>query len=70
MHALSKTILFTTGSVGLLVLVFLWSALKYGLFKLNFLSETILNYKFAGFYLTDFLFGFFEPGCWSKDLSS
>ena len=55
MHALSKTILFTTGSVGLLVLVFLWSALKYGLFKLNFLSETILNYKFAGFYLTDFL---------------
>lgn len=56
MHALSKSIFFTTGSVGLLFLIFLWSALKYGLFKLNFLSETILNYKFAGFYLTDFLF--------------
>ena len=55
MHALSKTLFFTTGSVGLLVLVFLWSALHYGLFKLNFLIDAILNYRFAGFYLTDFL---------------
>lgn len=55
MHALSKPLFFTTGSVGLLVLVFLWSALKYGLFKLNYLIDTILNYKFAGCYLTDFL---------------
>lgn len=55
MHALSKTLFFTTGTVGLLVLVFLWSALKYGLFRLNYLIEGILNYKFAGFSLTDFL---------------
>lgn len=55
MHALCKTLFFTTGTVGLLILVFLWSALKYGLFKLNHLIETILTYQFAGFYLTEFL---------------
>ena len=55
MHAFSKTLFFTAGSVGLLVLVFIWSALNYGLFKLNFLIDTILNYRFAGFYLSDFL---------------
>jgi hypothetical protein len=38
-----------------LILVFLWSALKYGLFKLNHLIEAVLSYKFAGFYLTEFL---------------
>ena len=55
MHALSKTLFFTTGTVGLLILVFLWSALKYGLFKLNHLIEAVLSSKFAGFYITEFL---------------
>jgi hypothetical protein len=55
MHALSKTLFFTTGTVGLLILVFLWSALKYGLFKLNHLIEAVLSFKFAGFYITEFL---------------
>jgi hypothetical protein len=55
MHALCKTLFFTTGTVGLLVLVFLWSALNYGLLKLNYLSDTFLNYKFAGFFLTEFI---------------
>ena len=64
MHALSKTLFFTTGTVGLLILVFLWSALKYGLFKLNHLIEAVLSYKFAGFYLTEFLLlsGDADPG--------
>ena len=64
MHALSKTLFFTTGTVGLLILVFLWSALKYGLFKLNHLIEAVLSYKFAGFYLTEFLLlsGDTDPG--------
>ncbi|NDH16500.1 MAG: hypothetical protein EBY48_05375, partial [Opitutae bacterium] len=64
MHALCKTLFFTTGTVGLLILVFLWSALKYGLFKLNHLIEAILNYQFAGFYLTEFLLfsGDADPG--------
>ena len=64
MHALSKTLFFTTGTVGLLVLVFLWSALKYGLFKLNYLIEAVLSYKFAGFYLTEFILlsGDTDPG--------
>jgi len=64
MHALCKTLFFTTGTVGLLILVFLWSALKYGLFKLNHLIEAILSYQFAGFYLTEFLLlsGDAEPG--------
>jgi hypothetical protein len=55
MHALCKTLFFTTGTVGLLVLVFLWSALNYGLLKLNYLADTFLNYKFAGFFLTEFI---------------
>jgi hypothetical protein len=55
MHALCKTLFFTTGTVGLLVLVFLWSVLNYGLFKLNYLIDTFLNYKFAGFFLTEFI---------------
>ena len=55
MHALSKTLFFTTGSVGLLLLVFIWAALKYGLFKLNHFIGAVLSYQFAGFYLTDFL---------------
>jgi len=55
MHALCKTLFFTTGSVGLLILVFLWSALEYGLFKLNHLIEAVLSYQFAGFFITDFL---------------
>ena len=64
MHALCKTLFFTTGTVGLLILVFLWSALKYGLFKLNHLIEAVLSYKFAGFYLTEFLLlsGDADPG--------
>lgn len=55
MHALCKTLLFTTGTVGLLVLVFLWSVLNYGLLKLNYLTDTFLNYKFAGLFLTEFI---------------
>jgi hypothetical protein len=64
MHALSKTLFFTTGTVGLLILVFLWSALKYGLFKLNHLIEAVLSFKFAGFYITEFLLlsGDADPG--------
>ena len=64
MHALSKTLFFTTGTVGLLILVFLWSALKYGLFKLNHLIEAVLSFKFAGFYITEFLMlsGDADPG--------
>jgi hypothetical protein len=64
MHALSKTLFFTTGTVGLLILVFLWSALKYGLFKLNHLIEAVLSFKFAGFYITEFLLlsGDLDPG--------
>jgi len=64
MHALCKTLFFTTGTVGLLILVFLWSALKYGLFKLNHLIEALLSYQFAGFYLTEFLLfsGDADPG--------
>ena len=38
-----------------MVLVFLWSVLNYGLFKLNYLIDTFLNYKFAGFFLTEFI---------------
>ena len=47
-----------------MILVFLWSALKYGLFKLNHLIEAVLSYKFAGFYLTEFLLlsGDADPG--------
>jgi len=47
-----------------LILVFLWSALKYGLFKLNHLIEAVLSFKFAGFYITEFLLlsGDLDPG--------
>jgi hypothetical protein len=55
MHALCKTLFFTTGTVGLLVLVFLWSALEYGFLKLNHLIDSFLSYKFAGLYLIDFI---------------
>ena len=55
MHALCKSLFFTTGTVGLLLLVFLWSALEYNLFKMDHFIVVILNYRFAGFTITDFL---------------
>lgn len=55
MHSLCKTIFFTTGAVGLLVLVFIWSALHYGLFSFDHLIGALLKYKFAGYSLPEYL---------------
>ena len=54
MHSLCKTYFFTGGSVGLLMLVFIWSALHYGLFSLNHLIDALLKYKFAGYTFSDY----------------
>ena len=55
MHSLCKTLFFTAGAVGLLVLVFIWSALHYGLFSLDHLIGALLKYKFAGYGLPEYL---------------
>ena len=55
MHALWKTFFFTTGAVGLLLLVFIWSALHYGLFSLNHFISSVLSIKFAGYTLPEYL---------------
>ena len=56
MHSLCKTLFFTSGSVGLLLMVFIWSALHYGLFSLNHLIEALLQHKFAGYTLPEYFF--------------
>mgnify|MGYP003683525441 CR=1 FL=1 len=56
MHSLCKTLFFTSGSVGLLLMVFIWSALHYGLFPLNHLIEALLQHKFAGYTLPEYFF--------------
>ena len=56
MHSLCKTLFFTSGSVGLLLMVFIWSALHYGLFSLNHLLEALLQHKFAGYTLPEYFF--------------
>ena len=56
MHSLCKTLFFTSGSVGLLLMVFIWSALHYGLFPLNHLIEALLQQKFAGYTLPEYFF--------------
>ena len=56
MHSLCKTLFFTSGSVGLLLMVFTWSALHYGLFPLNHLIEALLQQKFAGYTLPEYFF--------------
>jgi hypothetical protein len=55
MHSLCKPLFFTTGTVGLLVLVFIWSALHYGLFSLDHLISALLKYRFAGYGLPEYL---------------
>ncbi len=55
MHALSKMFFFTTGTVGLLILVFIWSALHYGLLSLDHLIHAIINFKLLGYSLPEYL---------------
>jgi hypothetical protein len=55
MHSLSKMLFFTTGAVGLLILVFIWSVLHYGLFSLDHLIHGIINFKLLGYSLPEYL---------------
>lgn len=55
MHSLSKMLFFTTGTVGLLILVFIWSVLHYGLFSLDHLIHGLINFKLLGYSLPQYL---------------
>ncbi len=55
MHSLSKMLFFTTGAVGLLILVFIWSVLHFGLFSLDHLIHGIINFKLLGYSLPEYL---------------
>ena len=55
MHSLSKMLFFTTGAVGLLILVFIWSVLHYGLFSLDHLIHGFINFKLLGYSLPQYL---------------
>ena len=46
---------FTTGTVGLLILVFIWSVLHYGLFSLDHLIHGLINFKLLGYSLPQYL---------------
>jgi hypothetical protein len=59
MHSLSKMLFFTAGTVGLLVLVFLWAALSYGLLSLDHLIHSLVHFKIVGLTLPDY-FAYFN----------
>ncbi len=60
MNALSKALLFSSGAVGLLVLIFFGAAIEFNAFSVNQIAKNLTEFRFMGYTLSQMI-GMGEP---------